>query len=192
MHPILIAEAVSCRPPAEAARVQAQVRSCGICDGQSGTGTDFLRVLRFPLPVLIPPTAPHSVTLICSLIKQIALACVYTVRCTEKARLPFYADGVGRVKCVTQQGELDAVIREVRPREVGLRCPDRLQRRNCSDSVPPGRGCVGWPLAEIPTCLHCCASGFGDFEVFSDGNLPSLILESFTRTGTHIPGLIEI
>jgi hypothetical protein len=36
------------------------VRSCGICDGQSGTGEGFLRVLRFPLPIFIPPTAPHS------------------------------------------------------------------------------------------------------------------------------------
>jgi hypothetical protein len=31
-----------------------------ICGGQSGTGAGFLRVLRFPLPVSIPPTAPHS------------------------------------------------------------------------------------------------------------------------------------
>jgi hypothetical protein len=35
----------------------AQVRSCGICGGQSGTGAGFLRVLRFPI---IPPTSPHS------------------------------------------------------------------------------------------------------------------------------------
>jgi hypothetical protein len=34
--------------------------SCGICGGQSGTGADVLRVLRFPLPILIPPSAPHS------------------------------------------------------------------------------------------------------------------------------------
>jgi hypothetical protein len=47
-----------------AGRVRAQVRSCGICGGQSGIGAGFLRVLRFPLPILIPPTAPHSSTII--------------------------------------------------------------------------------------------------------------------------------
>jgi hypothetical protein len=55
-----IAQAVSRRFPTVAARVQALVRSCGICDEQSGTGAGFLRVLQFPLPFLIPPTTPHS------------------------------------------------------------------------------------------------------------------------------------
>jgi hypothetical protein len=55
-----IAQAVNRRLPSGAARVRAQVRSCGICGGQRGTGAGFLRVLRFPLPILIPPTAPHS------------------------------------------------------------------------------------------------------------------------------------
>jgi hypothetical protein len=27
----------------------------------SGTGADFLRVLQFPLPILIPPAAPHVI-----------------------------------------------------------------------------------------------------------------------------------
>jgi hypothetical protein len=52
LHDSAIAEA--------AARVRAQVMSSGICDGQSGTGASILRVLIFPLPNLIPPTAPHS------------------------------------------------------------------------------------------------------------------------------------
>jgi hypothetical protein len=54
-----IAQAVSSRLPT-AAQIRAQVRSCGICGGQSGTETGFLRTLQFPLPILIPLTAPHS------------------------------------------------------------------------------------------------------------------------------------
>jgi hypothetical protein len=55
-----IAQAVSHRLPTAAARVRAQFKLCGICGGQSGTEAGFLRVLRFPLPILIPPSAPHS------------------------------------------------------------------------------------------------------------------------------------
>jgi hypothetical protein len=55
-----IAQVVSCWLPTVASRVQARVWPCGICGGQSGAGTGFLRVLRFPLPILIPPIAPHS------------------------------------------------------------------------------------------------------------------------------------
>jgi hypothetical protein len=55
-----IAQAVSRWLPTAAARVRSQVWSSGICDGQSGAGAGFLRVLRFPLPIFIPPIPPQS------------------------------------------------------------------------------------------------------------------------------------
>jgi hypothetical protein len=55
-----IAQAVSRWFPTAAAQDRARVMSCGICGGQSGTGIGFLRVLRFPMPIFIPPTAPQS------------------------------------------------------------------------------------------------------------------------------------
>jgi hypothetical protein len=54
------AEPVCCRSPTLAARVQSLVKSSGTCDGQSGTRGGCLQVLRLPLPILIPPTAPSS------------------------------------------------------------------------------------------------------------------------------------
>jgi hypothetical protein len=59
-----IAQAVSRRLPTAAARVGAQVRSCGICGGQNDTRAGFLQALQFPQPILIPPTAPHSSSII--------------------------------------------------------------------------------------------------------------------------------
>jgi hypothetical protein len=48
--------AVSCRLPTAETQVRSQVSFCEICSGQSGSETGFLRVLRFPLPILILPT----------------------------------------------------------------------------------------------------------------------------------------
>jgi hypothetical protein len=55
-----IAPAVSRWLPTAASWVRARVWSCGICGGQSGAGAGFLRILRFPLPIFIPPIAPQS------------------------------------------------------------------------------------------------------------------------------------
>jgi hypothetical protein len=36
-----------------------EVKSCGICGGESGTGAGLLGVLRFLLPIFIPPNASY-------------------------------------------------------------------------------------------------------------------------------------
>jgi hypothetical protein len=59
-----IAQTVSRRLPTVVAQVRARVRSCGICGGQSGSGAGFPKVLRFPLPICIPPIAPQSSSII--------------------------------------------------------------------------------------------------------------------------------
>jgi hypothetical protein len=59
-----IIQADSRRLLTAAARIRDQVKSCGVCGGASGTGAGFLRILLFPLPILIPLTAPHSSSLI--------------------------------------------------------------------------------------------------------------------------------
>jgi hypothetical protein len=57
---LAIAQAVSPWFPTAEGRARARVWSSGICDGQSGAGAGFLRVLRFPLPIFIPPNSPSS------------------------------------------------------------------------------------------------------------------------------------
>jgi hypothetical protein len=60
---------MKCRPfsqalsrwlPIAAAWVRARVWSSGICGGRSGAGVGFLLVLRFPLPIFIPPNSISS------------------------------------------------------------------------------------------------------------------------------------
>jgi hypothetical protein len=58
------AQAVSHRLPTATAGVRARVKSSGICGGQSGTRAGFLRVVRFSLPIRIPPVSPHSSSII--------------------------------------------------------------------------------------------------------------------------------
>jgi hypothetical protein len=55
-----IAQAVSRWLPNAAARARSRVWSSGICSGQSGAGAGFLRVLRVPPAIFIPPIAPQS------------------------------------------------------------------------------------------------------------------------------------
>jgi hypothetical protein len=54
-----LAQAVSPWLPTTTARLRVRT-ACGVCGGQSGTGARFLRVLRFPLPIIIPPISPSS------------------------------------------------------------------------------------------------------------------------------------
>jgi hypothetical protein len=53
-----IPQAVSCQLLTMMAQVPFQIRSYEICGWQSGTKSGFLWLLRLPLPILIPLTAP--------------------------------------------------------------------------------------------------------------------------------------
>jgi hypothetical protein len=59
MQPAVV-QAVRRWRPTAAVRVPTRVWSSGICGGQSGGGAGILRVLRFPLPIFIPPNSPSS------------------------------------------------------------------------------------------------------------------------------------
>jgi hypothetical protein len=49
-----IAQSVSHRIPTAEVWVRTRVKSCGISGGHSGAGAGFLRVHRFPLPLIAP------------------------------------------------------------------------------------------------------------------------------------------
>jgi hypothetical protein len=72
-----MAQAVSRQPLTTEAWVRTQVGSCGICDGQSGTGHVSLRVFRFSPVTIIPPWLSML---------------IYNVRDEQKARWPQFRD----------------------------------------------------------------------------------------------------
>jgi hypothetical protein len=53
-------------PMTEASYLGVLVRSRGICSAHTATGVGFLGGLTFPLPILIPLTAPHSLIILSS------------------------------------------------------------------------------------------------------------------------------
>jgi hypothetical protein len=56
-----MAQVVSRRPLIAEARVRARVNPCGICGGQSGTGTGFsLEFFCFPLSISFHRRSPNS------------------------------------------------------------------------------------------------------------------------------------
>jgi hypothetical protein len=54
-----MAQAVSHQPLATQALVQSQVRPCGVCGGQDGTGTGFLCLLQLSLPASFHQCSTH-------------------------------------------------------------------------------------------------------------------------------------
>jgi hypothetical protein len=60
LHVYIVIDISEVHSSSAAARVRARVWSSGICGGQSGAGAGFLLVLRFPLPIFIPPITPQS------------------------------------------------------------------------------------------------------------------------------------
>jgi hypothetical protein len=57
-HPSAIPPLVAGIPPPGPGFASGQ--ACGAYGGQSGTGAGFLRVLRIPLSIIIPPVSPSS------------------------------------------------------------------------------------------------------------------------------------
>jgi hypothetical protein len=59
----VVAQAASRRLTTGMARVGTRVKSRGICGGQSGTGEGYLRVLRFPLPLIHSTNCSTTITI---------------------------------------------------------------------------------------------------------------------------------
>jgi hypothetical protein len=55
-----VAQAVSRWLPTAAACVRGRSGHMGFVVDKAGSGAGFLRVLRFPLPIIIPPISPSS------------------------------------------------------------------------------------------------------------------------------------
>jgi hypothetical protein len=51
-------QVVSCWPLTTEAQVKSHARPCGICSGESATGTGFLQVTQFALSSIIPLMCP--------------------------------------------------------------------------------------------------------------------------------------
>jgi hypothetical protein len=59
-----IEHAVRYRLPTTSAWIRSLLKLYRVCGGRSRSKVGFLRVLRIPLPILIPPTAPYSVIIL--------------------------------------------------------------------------------------------------------------------------------
>jgi hypothetical protein len=92
-----IAQAIGRRLPTAAARMRSKVKSYGICGGQSGTVASFLRLLPFPLPILIPPDVPFSSLIrgctIVQLVADVPSGLSLNPSYKEKAKLFFVVQG---------------------------------------------------------------------------------------------------
>jgi hypothetical protein len=77
-----IAQVISPKLLTVLAWFKSQVTPCVLCGRQSGTLARFLQALWFPLPIFIPPTAPHS-----PLDPSLTLYSLYTVSTTRYQNL---------------------------------------------------------------------------------------------------------
>jgi hypothetical protein len=57
--------------PTAASRLRSHIRSCWICGEQSDTFASFLQVLGFPWTILPPPTAPYSLLILSSTLRNL-------------------------------------------------------------------------------------------------------------------------